>query len=79
MRGAAPSAPPSPSGPVTATAAETAMAHIQASAGGTTVELDQRKVAEVLEVVMEVTREYRRDHRDLSVSLLGQELRTWSF
>ena len=60
--------------PGMAQAAEAAMAHIQASAGGTTVELDQRKVAEVLEVVMEVTREYRRDHRDLSVSLLGQEL-----
>lgn len=61
--------------PGIAQAAETAMAHIRASAGGATApELDQRRVADILEVVMEVTREYRGSQRDLSVSLLGQEL-----
>ncbi|MFN0096199.1 MAG: NYN domain-containing protein [Dehalococcoidia bacterium] len=36
--------------------------------------VDQRRIAEVLEQVLSVVREYRKDRRDISVSVLGQEL-----
>ena len=58
--------------PMVVQSAESAVAHL-ATEG--TVEPDQRKVAEVLEVIMGIVQEFRRDRRDLSVSALGQELR----
>jgi hypothetical protein len=39
-----------------------------------TPDVDKRKTAEVLDLVLAIAREYRKDRRELSVSLLGQEL-----
>lgn len=41
---------------------------------GTKLELDAREVAEALDRAMEIIREHRREKRELSVSVLGQEL-----
>ncbi|MDZ7727156.1 MAG: NYN domain-containing protein [Dehalococcoidia bacterium] len=37
-------------------------------------DLDRRKVAEAMDMILKITREYREAGRDFSVSLLGQEL-----
>lgn len=55
--------------PRMAQAAETAIA-----LAGAPGDLDHRKVAEVLDIIIDVTREFRRDDRELSASVLGQEL-----
>ncbi len=70
--------PPPPSAatkkvsPVFAQTAETAVIHLRSE--GAREGLDQRKIAEVLELVLVTVREYRKDRREISVSLLGQEL-----
>lgn len=57
--------------PQLAQTADTAVARLQADG---TADVDKRKTAEVLELVLAIAREYRKDRRELSVSLLGQEL-----
>jgi hypothetical protein len=54
--------------------AETAVARLRVEEGNKDKEIDQRKIAEILDLVLQVTKEYRKDKRELSVSLLGQEL-----
>ena len=60
--------PPKKISPAMAQTAETAMAEI----GSTDIE--PRQVAEALDTVIAIVREFRKDRRELSVSLLGQEL-----
>jgi uncharacterized LabA/DUF88 family protein len=57
--------------PQLAQTADTAVARLQAEG---TPDVDKRKTAEVLDLVLAIAREYRKDRRELSVSLLGQEL-----
>ncbi|MFN0095176.1 MAG: NYN domain-containing protein [Dehalococcoidia bacterium] len=67
--------PPQPAtkkvSPVFAQTAETAVNHLRLDGNQG---IDQRKTAEVLEQVVAVVREYRKDRREISVSVLGQEL-----
>ncbi len=53
-------------------AAETAIAMLQGQ--GTTVDVEPRKLADVLDLTVQITREFREAKREFSVSLLGQEL-----
>ncbi|MBI5947751.1 MAG: NYN domain-containing protein [Chloroflexi bacterium] len=73
--GAAPATPPAATkklAPVLAAAVQTAIKLIRTQ--GTSLELTDRGVADALELVMEVAREYRGSQRDLPVSILGQEM-----
>jgi uncharacterized LabA/DUF88 family protein len=58
--------------PALVKAAETAVRLIQAQ--GTQLDLDQRKVAETMDLILGIATEYREARRDFSVSLLGQEM-----
>lgn len=58
--------------PSIAQTAETAIGHLGTQ--GAPSGVDARQVANVLELMLQITREYREDRRPLSVSLLGQEL-----
>lgn len=58
--------------PAMAQTAQTAIDHIKTQEPA--AEIDPRKMAETLDLVLTVAREYRQDKRELSVSLLGQEL-----
>ena len=69
---AAPAAPNKKLAPALAAAVQTAIQLIQTQ--GTSLELTDRGVADALDLVMDVAREYRGSHRDLSVSILGQEM-----
>jgi hypothetical protein len=58
--------------PQMAQMAEGAVLRLKQENGNQSV--DQRKVAEMLDAVLTVARQYRKDGRELSVSLVGQEL-----
>lgn len=69
---AAAAAPTRKVAPQLAAAAERAIQLIRAQ--GASTPPDARAVAEALELVLAITREYRAERREFSVSLLGQEL-----
>lgn len=58
--------------PLIAAAADTAVRLVRAQGNGP--ELDAREVADVLNLALTISKEYREARRDFSVSLLGQEL-----
>lgn len=58
--------------PALAAAADTAVSLVRANGSGP--ELDARQVADVLNLALTISKEYREARRDFSVSLLGQEL-----
>ena len=60
--------------PQMAQTAETAVARLRVEEGNKDKEIDQRQIAEMLGQVLAIAKEYRKDKRELSVSLLGQEL-----
>ena len=60
--------------PQMAQTAETAVAKLRVEEGNKDKELDQRQVAEMLQLILAIAKEFRKDRRELSVSVLGQEL-----
>ncbi len=58
--------------PALAAAADTAVRLVRSNGSGP--ELDARQVADILNLALTISKEYREANRDFSVSLLGQEL-----